>query len=112
MEGFLIRTLVSAGLLYAMSRMIDGIELRGAVSAILAAVVLGLVNSVVGPLLTLLALPVVILTLGLALLAINAVTLMITAALVPGFSVRGFGSALIGSVVLALLHLVVGLIFG
>ena len=64
------------------------------------------------PLLTLLALPLIVLTLGLFLFVLNAIGLMLTAWIVPGFSVRGFGSALIGSLVLAVMHLVVGMIFG
>ena len=75
-----------------------------------SALVLGFVNAVVRPLMVLLTLPFTILTFGLFLLVVNALMLWLVAALVPGIRVQGFGSALLGSLVLTLLNLAVELI--
>ena len=72
------------------ARLVDGISYEGLWKLALAALVFGLVNLVVRPLLILLALPAVVLTLGIALLAINALMLLLTDVLVPGFDVVDF----------------------
>jgi len=79
-------------------------------SALVGALVLGFVNAVVRPLMVLLTLPFTILTFGLFLLVVNALMLGLVAALVPGIRVQGFGSALLGSLVLTLLNLAVELL--
>lgn len=71
-----------------------------------AALVLGLLNAVVRPVLFLLTLPLTILTLGLFLIVLNAIMLEITAAVVPGFAIDSFGWAMIGAIVLAIVSLV------
>lgn len=68
----------------------------------LAALLLGLCNAVVRPLLILLTLPATILSLGLFLLVINAAMLALVAAMLPGFTIAGFGSALLGAIVVGL----------
>ncbi len=86
-------------------RIVPGIRAHTGGALLLAAVILLLANSFVRPLLLLLTLPLTVLTFGLFILVINALMLMLTAALVPGFEVRGFGSALLGAVVMGLLTL-------
>ena len=76
--------------LWVASRLVEGISYDDLWTLALAALVFGLVNLVVRPLLILLALPAVILTLGVALLAINALMLLLTDAIVPGFDVADF----------------------
>jgi putative membrane protein len=71
-----------------------------------AALVLGLLNAIVRPLLFVITLPLTIVTLGLFLLVLNAIMLELTAMLVPGFRIDSFGWALIGAVVLTLVSLV------
>lgn len=86
-------------------RIVPGIRVQNGGALLLAAVILLLANSFVRPLLLLLTLPLTVLTFGLFILVINALMLMLTAALVPGFEVRGFGAALLGALVMGLLTL-------
>jgi len=72
----------------------------------IAALVLGLLNAIVRPILFILTLPLTILTLGLFLIVLNALMLEITAAIVPGFVIDGFGWAMVGALVLAIVSLV------
>jgi putative membrane protein len=111
MLQFLVHVVVTAVLLFVIGRLVSGIEVRDAKAALWGALVLGIANAVVRPVLVLLTLPLTIVTLGLFLFVVNAVMLMLAAALVDGFKVRGCGSALVGSVLLSVLNLVVGLIF-
>lgn len=109
--GFLIHILVSAALLFILGRLVSGIEVRDGKAALFGALVLGLANALVRPLLVLITLPTTIVTLGLFMFVVNALMLMLTAAFVPGLEVRGFKSALWGSVVLGLMNILVGMIF-
>lgn len=102
MELFVIRLLIMAALLLVVARLVPGIELSGFGHALVASLVLGLVNVLVRPLLIFLTLPLTILTLGLFLLVINALMLRLVAALVSGFEVRGFMPALWGSLLLTI----------
>ena len=90
--------------------LVRGVHVQGWGSALVGAMVLGFVNAVVRPLMVLLTLPFTILTFGLFLLVVNALMLWLVAALVPGIRVQGFGSALLGSLVLTLLNLAVELL--
>jgi putative membrane protein len=76
------------------------------VSLAIAAAVLGLLNALVRPILWFITLPITILTLGLFLVVLNAIMLELTAALVPGFDIDGFGWAIVGAIVLSLVTLV------
>ncbi len=81
-------------------------QCRNLVSLAVAALVLGLLNAVVRPILFLLTLPLTIVTLGLFLLVLNAIMLELTAALVPGFFIESFGWAFIGAIVLAIVSVI------
>lgn len=81
------------------------VEVAGFFAALVAALVLGIVNAFLRPLLIILTLPINILTLGLFTLVINAVLIMLTSTLVPGFYVPGFLSALLFSVVLMVVNM-------
>jgi putative membrane protein len=72
----------------------------------IAALVLGLLNAIVRPILFILTLPLTIVTLGLFLIVLNAMMLEITAAVVPGFVIDGFGWAMVGAILLAIVSLV------
>jgi putative membrane protein len=111
MLGFFVHLVVSALLLLAVAHFVPGINVGGFGYALLAALVLGIVNGVVRPILILLTLPITVLTLGLFLFVVNALMLMLAAAIVPGFTVAGLGPALIGGLLLAIFNLVVGLFF-
>ncbi|MDB5372807.1 MAG: phage holin family protein [Belnapia sp.] len=99
--GFWARTFITAFALWAATELVPGIEVRGLLRLLLAALVFGLVNAVVRPVLVLLSLPLTIVTLGLFLLVVNAAMLGLTALLLPGFRVDGFGAALLGAIVVS-----------
>ncbi len=105
MRRLLVHLLVSTLLLLLVSHFVPGIHFRSIGTALLAALVLGVVNFLVRPILVLITLPVTILTLGLFLIVINALMLMLTSALVPGFAVAGFTTALLAAVLLGLFNL-------
>jgi putative membrane protein len=83
-----------------------GIKANSFFSFLIAATVLGLINAFIRPVLWLLTAPLSVLTFGLFALVINALMIMLAAALVPGFEVRGFGSALLGAIIMAVIGVV------
>jgi putative membrane protein len=101
----LVNWLLSALLLVVVAQIVPGFHLSGFGSALVAVLVIGLINATVGLLLTVLAAPLTLLTLGLFLLVINAIVLKLAAIVLPGFSIRGFSPALLAALLLALLHL-------
>ncbi|MGJ0485129.1 MAG: phage holin family protein [Methylomicrobium sp.] len=110
MTAFLIHLIVTAGLLLLVANLVRGVQVEGWGSALIGALVLGLVNAVVRPIMVLLTLPFTILTFGLFLLVVNALMLWLVAALVSGIRIQSFGAALIGSLVLSLLNMGIELI--
>lgn len=102
MPGFLVRTLVGALGLWIASAIVPGMAFRGPGVLLLAAVLLGVVNAFVRPVLVLLTLPITVLTLGLFLLVVNAAMLGLVAAMLDGFTLSGFWAALAGSLVVSL----------
>jgi putative membrane protein len=102
MPGFFVRLLIGALGLWIASAVVPGMEIHGIRTLLLAALLLGLVNAAVRPIVVVLTLPLTIVTLGLFLLVINAVMLGLVAALLDGFVLRGFGSALFGTIVVGL----------
>jgi putative membrane protein len=83
-----------------------GIKAKSFITFIIAATVLGLINAFIRPVLWLLTAPLAVLTFGLFVLVINALMIMLAAALVPGFEVRGFGSALLAAVIMAVIGVI------
>ena len=112
MVSFVVHLLVTAVLLLVVAKLVSGVQIKGFGSAIVAALVLGLVNALVRPVAVLLTFPLTIVTLGLFLLVVNALMLWLASALVPGMRVQGFGAAFLGSLVLTLLNLAVSLVLG
>lgn len=108
MLGFIATVLVTAVSLLVLARISIGLEVDDTKSALIAALVLGLLNATLRPVLGFLAFPITLLTFGLFAIVLNALVLYITAALVNGFHVRGFLHAIIASILLGLLN---GLIF-
>ena len=100
----LINLVLSAVAVFIASYILPGVHVASFTSALIAAVVLGIINAVIKPILLILTLPINILTLGLFTFVLNAVLIMVTAAIVPGFSVDGFIWALILSVVLTIIN--------
>jgi putative membrane protein len=102
MTGFWVRFLIIAcGLLLAAS-ILDGIHFSGLLSLLFAALVLGVVNAIVRPVVLLLTLPITVVTLGLFLLVLNGAMLGLAALLVPGFVIYGFWTALLGAIIVSL----------
>jgi len=97
---FLVWSATNLAALWVATKLVDGITYDSIWWLVVAALVFGLVNLVVRPILILLALPAVLLTLGIALLFINALMLLLTGALVPDFHVRDFfWAAVLGALV-------------
>lgn len=91
--------------LFIVSRIVPGIILSDFASALIAVIIIGLVNAFIKPVLVLLTLPINILSLGLFTFIINALLLLLASALAPGFEVDGFGTALIGSILLSIINI-------
>lgn len=101
MKGLLLRWLILTLSILAAAYLLEGIEVSGFSSAFFAAAALGILNAFFRPILLLLTLPINILTLGLFTFAVNALLLMLTSGIIGGFHVRGFWSAVFGSLVIS-----------
>lgn len=99
----LVSWLISALALWLVAQIIPGIYVAGFGTALIATIVIALVNGTIGLVLKVLTFPLTILTLGLFLLLLNALLLKLASLFVPGFGVRGFLSAVLGSVVLTVI---------
>lgn len=97
------RILITALALLITARIIPGIEVESLYTAIIAALILGLLNVFVKPLLVILTLPITILTLGLFMFVINAGLFLFAASFIDGLSVDGFLTALLGSLVVSVI---------
>ena len=111
--GFLIlRWVLNAAALLLVAYIYPGVTVDSFLAALIAALVLGLVNAVIRPLLVILTLPVTVLTLGLFLFVINALLFWFVANVVQGFHVAGFWAALLGSIIYSIVTTVVGWVLG
>ncbi|MDH3211418.1 MAG: phage holin family protein [Myxococcales bacterium] len=102
MRGFLLRMAIGALGLWIAQEIVRGVEIEGTDTLLAAAVLLGVANALVRPVVVFLTFPITLVTLGLFLLVINAAMLGLVASLLPGFSLSGFGPALVGSIVVSL----------
>lgn len=98
---WLARWFINALALYIVASVVPGIRISDFWSALVAVVVIGLVNTLVKPIFFLLTLPLTIVTLGLFTLVVNALMLLLAGSVIPGFRVDGFWAALVGSVLLS-----------
>ena len=112
MIQFALHLVVTAALLSVVGYMVSGIEVEDGAAAVIGALVLGFVNAFIRPILVVLTLPITFLTLGLFVWVVNALMLKLTAAFVPGFKVKGFRAAMVGSLFLGILNLAVSALFG
>ena len=103
----IIRWLLLAAALLLVAHLYPGVSVSSYGAAMVAALVLGLLNTLVRPLLVLLTLPVTVVTLGLFLFVINALMFWSAAGVLSGFNVTGFGAAFIGSVIYSLCSMVI-----
>jgi putative membrane protein len=110
MVRLLLKWLLYAFALLVTARLVPGFHVKSIAAALIAVLVVGLLNMTLGLLLKLITLPLGILTLGLFFLVINALILKLASGVVPGFIVATWGAALIGALVLALLHMLLSLL--
>jgi putative membrane protein len=108
----LIRILITSGLVLLIANVMTSVDVADFTTALIVAVVLGLLNLFVKPILVILTLPATILTLGLFLFVINAVIILICSRLVDGFRINSFWTALIFSIILSVCQSIVYKIIG
>ena len=99
--------LLNAVALLALAQIYSGVTVTGLGAALLAALVIGLLNTSVRPVLVLLTLPVTVVTLGLFLFVINALMFWAAGSMLDGFQVRSFGAALLGSLIYSVLGVII-----
>jgi len=102
MKGFVLRLLITALGLWVADRLLPGIAITGTGSLIVSALLLGIVNAVIRPVILILTLPLTVITLGFFVLIVNGISLAIAAWLVPGFYIAGLWSATLGAIIVGL----------
>jgi len=100
--NLLIRLVVTAVIVMILAHFLPGVAVSGFVAALIVAVVLGLLNFIVKPILVVLTIPITIITLGLFLFVINACIILLADKFIDGFSVSGFWIALLFSILLSI----------
>ena len=111
MLSFFLRWLITAVSLLITARIVPGIEIKDFTVALIAAVALGLINAIIRPLLILFTLPLTILTLGLFIFVVNAISFSLASYFIRGFEVESFFAALFGSIVVSIISGVLNGIF-
>lgn len=111
MVYFILRVLVAALGLWLATEWVDGIHVRSAGTLILAALLLGLVNAIVRPIVVLLTLPFTLVTLGLFLLVVNAAMLGLVAAFLPGMGIQGFWTAFWAALIVSIVSWIGSVLF-
>ncbi len=111
MLELLVYWVLSALVLLLVAYLVPGFRISGLGSALIAVIIIGLLNATIGLLLKIVTFPLTLLTLGLFLLVINAIVLKIVAALMPGFSIQGFLPAFLAAILLAALQMVLRWVF-
>lgn len=103
---FLLRLIIGALAVIVASFLLPGVDIDNALTAILVAAVLALLNAVIKPILVILTIPITVFTFGLFLLVINALMIMLASRIVPGFHIAGFWTAFFFSIILSLVNAV------
>lgn len=102
MRGFLTRLVITALGLWVAETIVPGIRIDGWGHLVVAALLLGIVNAVIRPVILVLTLPLTVLTLGLFIFVVNGISFWLVAWLVPGFVVHGLWAAVLGAIVVSL----------
>lgn len=100
----LVSWLLSALALWIAAQLISGLQLRSFGDALIATIIIAIVNAIIGPVVRFFSWPIIFLTFGLFLLVVNAFLLKLASLFTPGFKIRGFLSAVAGSVVITFLN--------
>ena len=108
---WIVHWIVNAIALLVVSHFVEGFDVSGIGSALIAVVVIGLLNATLGLLLKFVTLPLGILSFGLFFLVINAVILKFSSVFVPGFAVNGFKAAFLGALALAVIQMLFGFLW-
>ena len=112
MKRFIVHLLITSGLLMLVANIVSGIEIESWSYALLAALVLGVINAIIRPIMIILTIPFTLLTFGLFLFVINALMLLLMAALVPGVTIGGFVPAMLGGLILSVLNVAAAAVLG
>lgn len=112
MLGFIVQAVVTAIGLWASAKLVPGVEFTSTGSLIAAAVILGVVNAFVRPLMVILTLPLTIVTFGLFLLVVNAAMIGLTAMFLGGFVVDGLWAGIGAAIVTGVVSWIAGVLFG
>jgi putative membrane protein len=99
MRGFFFRLVITALGLWAAATIVPGVSFTGWRALLVAALLLGIVNAIVRPILVILTLPITLLTLGLFIFVVNGISLALVAWVVPGFHVASLGASVLGALV-------------
>jgi putative membrane protein len=109
MAGFLIHTVVLAIAIWATANVVPGVTITSWSALAVAALVLGVVNAIIRPILVILTFPITVLTLGLFYLVVNGLAFALAAALVPGFQLSGWGAAILGALMTSVVSWFIGI---
>jgi putative membrane protein len=109
---FVLTWAFNVAALWVAARLLSGVDYRHAWHLVVAGLVFAIVNWLVKPVVTVLALPLIILTLGIALFFVNLLMLYVTSWVAPGFVVDGFGQAVLATIVIWLVNVVLRAVFG
>lgn len=107
----LIRLIINAIVFYLIAKYVPGFTIASFGTAVIAAIIFGLVNAIIRPILLLITLPINIVTLGLFTIIVNALMFWLTVTLVPGFTVAGFVPALEGAIIMMVISLILSHVF-
>jgi putative membrane protein len=110
--SFLVHTAVVAIAVWVATEMLDGVSASGPIPMLIMAVVLGLVNAIIRPILVVLTFPLTVITLGLFLLVVNGIAFNLAAAFVPGFNVDTLWSGILAGIVVSVVSWMIGLVTG
>ena len=110
--GFLVHFIVVAISVWVATQVVSGVSANGLVPLAIMAIVLGLVNAIIRPIMLLLTLPLTIITLGLFYFVVNGLAFSLAAALVPGFHVANLWSGILAAIVVSIVSWLIGLITG
>jgi len=110
-RGFLTKLILNAASIYLTASFVKGVEIRDFVTALVAALILGIVNALIRPIFLLFSLPINLMTLGLFTFVINGLMLLIAASITKGFFIAGLGSAIIASIIISIVSAILSFLF-
>jgi len=109
MVGFIVHTIVLAVAIWITANVVPGVTVASWGALAIAALVLGIVNAIVRPILVILTLPITVLTLGLFYLVVNGIAFGLAAALVPGFQIASWTAAILGALLTSVVSWFIGI---